>query len=101
MRAVIDKLAPKESANSPKVVPKIIDQEAEWFWVKHFEKDKEHGPITRQDFSICLRLEKITVDSLVARDRGESPREFRTLGEEIPALKMLSGNSPRGSHKTD
>jgi hypothetical protein len=111
MRALIDKLTPKESANSPKVldqkaerpnesvnspidVPNIIDHEAERYWVKLSEKDKEHGPMARQYLRYLFEAKKITFDTLVARDHGELPREFRKLGEDISALKMPSGSDP-------
>ena len=104
MRALIEKLTPKESATSPKIidqkaerpidVPNINDEEAERYWVKLSEKDKEHGPMARQYLLYLFEAKKITFDTLVARDHGELPREFRKLGEDISALKMPSGSDP-------
>jgi hypothetical protein len=94
MRAMIDSLSANQSADSPKAIPVIQAREGDWYWVKHFEKDKEHGPISRPDMLDLFAARKIKLDTLVARDRSESPKEFRTLGEEIPALRMLSSSVP-------
>ena len=94
MRALVDTLTPKQNANSPKSAPIKFANDEEWYWVKHFVKDKEHGPITRSDLLDLFSGRKIDLDTLVARERGESQKEFQALGEEIPGLKMLAENKP-------
>lgn len=94
MRAQIDRLNAKPGAEPSKAFRNTLDPEGEWYWVKHFERDKEHGPITRPDLLDLFAAKKIQLDTLIARDRGDLPKEFRTLAEEIPVLRMLSSAEP-------
>jgi hypothetical protein len=93
MQALVETLTPKQVPNSPAIVRVRRDNE-ELFWVKRRDEEREHGPLKRTDILDLFAANKISLDTLVAIDRGDAPKQFRALGEEVPALKMLSRKEP-------
>ena len=79
----------RESISNTKAAKKEVEEDA--YWVRL--KDKDLGPIGKLELIELYSAGKIDLDTQVARE-SESGHVYKTLSDEIPALKRIRPIQP-------